>query len=65
MKMDIDCKAFSRLISDSQDRELDEQDRTRMRLHFVICQACRTVEEQMAFVRRAMREMDKDKSGSA
>ena len=65
MKMDIDCKAFSRLISDGQDREQDERDRTRMRLHFVICHACRNVEEQMAFVRRAMREMDRDKSGSA
>ncbi len=65
MNMNLDCKAFSRLLSDSQDREPEERDRTRMRLHYVVCEACRTVAEQMAFLRSAMREMDKDRTGGS
>jgi hypothetical protein len=32
-----------------------------LRYHFVICQTCRTVDEQMKFLRRAVKDMDKDK----
>ena len=62
MKIQLDCKEVSRLISDGLDEKLAPPDRARMRLHFVICQTCRNVDEQMQFLRRAMREMDKDKS---
>ena len=60
MKIDLDCKAMARLISDGQDRDLPEAERARMRLHFVICQTCRNVDEQMSFLRNAMRRLDRD-----
>lgn len=58
---ELDCKQVSRLISDGQDKQMPASDRARLRLHFVICEACRNVDEQMQFLRRAMRRIDKDK----
>jgi Putative zinc-finger len=55
----LDCKTVSRLISDGQDKLMPPSERTRLRLHFVVCEACRNVEEQMQFLRRAMRRIDK------
>ena len=61
MKIKLDCQEVSRLISETQDANLPAPDRARMRLHFVMCQACRNVDEQMAFLRRAMQQLDADK----
>ena len=61
MKLKLDCQEVSRLISEAQDANLPAPDRARMRLHFVMCQACRNVDEQMAFLRRAMQQLDADK----
>ncbi len=55
MKLNFDCQEVSRLLSDGQDRHLPTADRARMRLHLVMCQACRNVDEQMQFLRKAMR----------
>jgi hypothetical protein len=60
MKMDLDCKEVSRLISEGMDQSLPAPERARMRLHFVICQTCRNVDEQMQFIRRAMRQLGQD-----
>jgi len=60
MKITLDCKEISRLISARQDEGLPAPDRARMRLHFVMCEACRNVNEQMAFLRRAMKKLDDD-----
>jgi len=60
VKIDIDCKEVSRLISQGQDETLPPAERARMRLHFVMCQTCRDVDEQMAFLRRAMQQLGKD-----
>ncbi len=60
MSTPLNCKEVSRLISDGLDRELPAPDRARLRLHFAICNACRTVDEQMQFLRRAMRNLGKD-----
>jgi predicted anti-sigma-YlaC factor YlaD len=57
MKINLDCKEVSRLISDGQDQTLPSADRARMRLHLVICETCRHVDEQMQFIRRAMRKL--------
>jgi predicted anti-sigma-YlaC factor YlaD len=64
MKLDLDCKEVSRLISQGQDETLPAADRARMRLHFVICKTCRNVDEQMGFLRRAMRQLGKDEPPS-
>lgn len=63
MKTGLDCKEVSRLISAGLDRAMPAPERARLRYHFVICETCRTVDEQMQFLRRAMRAMDKDKKG--
>lgn len=58
MKIELDCKEVARLISDAQDSDLPLPDRARMRLHFVMCQTCRNVDEQMDFLRQAMKRLD-------
>lgn len=60
MKIQLDCKEVSRLISNGLDETLPAPERARMRLHFVICQTCRDVNEQMQFLRNAMRQIDKE-----
>lgn len=60
MKIHLDCKEMARLISDGQDRDLPQGERARMRLHLVICQTCRNVDEQMSFLRQAMRRLGRD-----
>lgn len=60
MKIDIDCQEVSRLISTGQDEKLAPADRARLRLHFVMCKTCRNVDEQMQFLRRAMRQMGRE-----
>jgi hypothetical protein len=60
MKVGLDCKEVSRLISEGFDQAMPAPERARLRYHFVICQTCRTVDEQMKFLRRAVKEMDKE-----
>ena len=60
MKVMLDCQEVSRLISGGLDQTLPVADRARMRLHLVMCSNCRNVEEQMAFLRRAMRGLGRD-----
>ena len=60
MKTELDCKQVSRLLSDDQDGSLPPAERARMRLHLVICEACRHVDAQMQFLRRAMRGLGKN-----
>ena len=59
MKANLDCKEVSRLISYGLDADLPPHERARLRLHFVICTTCRTVDEQMKFLRNAIRQMGK------
>jgi Putative zinc-finger len=65
MKEGLDCKEVSRLISQGLDQDLPAPERARLRYHFVICQTCRTVDEQMQFLRRAIKNIDKDPPPSA
>jgi predicted anti-sigma-YlaC factor YlaD len=60
MKPELDCKEVSRLISNGLDETLPAPERVRLRLHFVICETCRNVSEQMQFLRRAIRDLGKD-----
>jgi predicted anti-sigma-YlaC factor YlaD len=57
VKLLPDCQEVSRLLSDGQDQRLPIQERARVRLHLVMCDTCRNVEGQMAFLRQAMREL--------
>lgn len=52
------CKEVHRLVSEGFDRELTLAERARMKMHLLICLACRNFEGQMALIRRAMRRME-------
>jgi predicted anti-sigma-YlaC factor YlaD len=59
MKINLNCQEVSRLLSAGQDQPLPNGDRARLRLHLVMCEACRNVDEQMQFLRVAMRGMSR------
>jgi predicted anti-sigma-YlaC factor YlaD len=57
MKLQIDCRETSRWLSRLQDESLPAADRARLRLHLVMCENCRNVEDQLRFIRQAMQRM--------
>lgn len=50
------CREVHRLVSEGMDRELTMVERTRMRLHLMMCKACTRFNGQMDLLRRAMRK---------
>jgi hypothetical protein len=52
--MKLSCKEASRLISLSLDRKLTFGQRTALRLHLALCDACTRVKTQFDFLRRAV-----------
>ncbi len=57
MTTELSCKEVARLISDGLDTELPPSERARMRLHVVLCEACRNVNDQFTFLRRVTRRL--------
>lgn len=57
MSDDLNCKEVSRLLSAGLDQDLPSPQRARLRLHLVLCEACRELEQQMALLRRALRKV--------
>lgn len=57
MKDELSCKEVSRLLSDGLDADLPAPQRARLRLHLVLCEACREMEQQMHLFRRALRKL--------
>lgn len=53
----LSCKEVTRLVSQGLDRELTFGERTSLRVHFMICRGCRNVNRQLAFLRRALKEL--------
>jgi hypothetical protein len=51
------CREVHRLVSEGMDRDLSLLERTRMRLHLLVCAACTRFSGQMQFLRQAMRRM--------
>jgi len=49
------CREVHRLVSEGMDRDLSLVERTRMRLHLVVCEACTRFNGQMSLLRKAMR----------
>lgn len=60
MSLKPTCKEIHRLTSEGMDRKLSLVERTRIRLHLVVCTACRNFTGQMDLLRRAMRQMKPD-----
>jgi hypothetical protein len=52
--MKLTCKEASRLISLGLDRKLTFGQRTALRLHLTLCDACTRVKAQFEFLRRAV-----------
>ena len=53
----ISCRESTRLVSQGLDRELAFGERVALRVHLVICLGCRRAGRQMAFLRKAVREL--------
>lgn len=51
------CKEVHRLTSEGMDRELSMVERARIRMHLLVCHACRNFDHQMQLIRRAMHRL--------
>ena len=51
----VSCKDASHLVSRMQERSLGPFERWTLRLHLAACDACTRFEQQMRFLREAMR----------
>jgi predicted anti-sigma-YlaC factor YlaD len=52
------CKEVTRIVSEGLDEQMPPAQRARVRLHMVVCDACRNVEQQFDFLRRLMRRAE-------
>jgi predicted anti-sigma-YlaC factor YlaD len=60
MNEKLTCKDVSRILSDGLDAEMAPAERARLRLHMVVCEACRNVEQQFDLLRRLMKRQGPD-----
>ncbi len=58
MGLKLNCKEVHRLTSEGFDRELTLVERTRMRAHVMLCDACHNFTGQMQLLRQAVRAFD-------
>ncbi|HSA89619.1 MAG TPA: zf-HC2 domain-containing protein [Burkholderiales bacterium] len=54
MKPLLSCREVSQLVSQGLDRRLGWLERTRLRLHLLICDGCTNFSKQMQFLRKAL-----------
>lgn len=54
----LTCQEVARILSDGQDADMPPATRARLRLHLVVCEACRNVEQQFDLIRRLMRRAE-------
>ncbi|MDH2916556.1 MAG: zf-HC2 domain-containing protein [Gallionella sp.] len=53
----LDCKHNTELLSQSLERRITWRERLAMRMHLMMCRGCRNFEKQLAFIRKAAREL--------
>lgn len=60
----LSCQRVHELVSQGMDRELSLSDRSKVRLHLLICSSCTNFKQQMGVLRQAMQRLpsmtDKD-----
>ena len=56
----LSCKETTRLLSQGEDRKLGFGERVAMRVHLVICNGCRNVDQQFRFLRLAVKKLAQD-----
>lgn len=54
------CKEVHHLVIEGQDRQLSLMERISVRVHLMMCGACRRFEAQMDFLREALRRFPGD-----
>ena len=54
------CRDVHRLVIEGQDRELSWRERVTVRMHMMMCNACRHFESQIGFLRQAIRRFPGD-----
>lgn len=52
----LNCKEVTRLLSESQDRELTLFEGLQLRMHLAMCKGCANFDRQMQFLRKASRQ---------
>ncbi|MET3119149.1 putative anti-sigma-YlaC factor YlaD [Undibacterium sp. GrIS 1.8] len=65
MRLLLTCKQAHQMVSEGLDRELKLGERTRLKMHLTMCDACTNFNGQMRLLRKAMRQlpMQDDSSG--
>jgi len=51
----LSCKDASFLVSQREERKLGSFERLKLQVHLAVCDACARFEQQMRFLREAMR----------
>jgi hypothetical protein len=57
MKLMLNCKQASQIISQSLDNPLSWSDRTKLKFHLFICDACTRFNQQLRLIRNAIERM--------
>jgi hypothetical protein len=60
--MMLSCKEASRLVSQGLDRNLGFGERIALRVHLAICDGCTNFKSQVAFLRRAVKQLESKSS---
>ncbi len=60
----LSCKETSLLVSQSLDRRLSWRERIALRMHLLVCDACRSFADQAAFLRTAARRFGRGANAS-
>ena len=56
----LSCKETTRLLSQGEDRKLGFGERVALRVHLVICNGCRNVDQQFRVLRLAVKKLAQD-----
>lgn len=51
----INCHQVTRLVSESQERQLGLKERMSLKMHVAMCSACRNFSRQIPFIHDSMR----------
>ena len=58
----LSCEEVARLVSESLDRPLSLSERTKMKIHHLICSACKKHLKQIVFLQKALARFCSDDS---
>lgn len=53
----LNCKQNTELLSQALDRTVTFKEKVAVRMHLLMCRGCRNFEKQLAFIRKAAREL--------